>query len=130
LSFHDNLLSRKGRPRTAATAKAQRQIAEEFRRAKAFDVDTPPASAPAAAIAADSPKAESGSRLGGNGSRSQAGLAPASEPPFTVRTLAERWDCSVGAVRSLIRNRALGHFRVGDLIRVPADEVRRFECRR
>lgn len=128
MSFHNNLLSRKGRTRTAATATAQRQIAEDFRRAKAFDIAPP--SAPAAILAAGAPETEADGRLGSIGPRGQVRLTPSSEPPFTIRTLAQRWGCSEGAVRSVIRNGELGHFRVGDLIRVPAEEVRGFECRR
>lgn len=122
MSFHDNILSRKGRPRTAATAKARRQIAEDIERAKAFDIATPSISAPPAPMA--EPEAD------GMAGRRQIAGPPPSEPPFSVRSLAERWSCSEGAVRSVIRNGELGHFRVGDLIRVPAEEVRRFECRR
>lgn len=126
MSFHDNLLSRKGRMKTAATAKAQRQIAEDIQQAKAFDIETPPTSAPAGSV----PAPMAGSGAGGITGRREIAPHPSSEPPFSVRSLSERWGCSEGAVRSVIRNGFLGHFRVGDLIRVPADEVRRFECRR
>lgn len=49
-------------------------------------------------------------------------------PPFTVRSLSERWGCSEGSVRSLIRTGKIDHFRIGELIRIPAAVVWRFEC--
>lgn len=49
------------------------------------------------------------------------------ERAFTVATLAERWDCSEGVIRKLIKDGELGCFRPGTLIRIPAEEVRRFE---
>ena len=57
-------------------------------------------------------------------------LVPPSEgAAFSVRMLAERWSCSEGAVRALIRHGLLNHFRVGELIRVRAEDVARYECR-
>ncbi len=47
---------------------------------------------------------------------------------FTVASLAKEWDCSEGVIRKLIANGDLGSFRLGALIRIPADEVTRFEC--
>lgn len=47
---------------------------------------------------------------------------------FTVATLADAWECSPGVIRKLIGEGRLGHFRIGALIRIPAEEVRRFEC--
>lgn len=47
---------------------------------------------------------------------------------YTVATLAEAWDCSEGVIRKLIDEGKLLHFRVGILIRISAEEVRRFEC--
>lgn len=47
---------------------------------------------------------------------------------YTVATLAAEWECSEGAIRKLIADNRLGHFRIGTLIRIPAEEVRRFEC--
>jgi len=47
-----------------------------------------------------------------------------------VKAIAERRQCSDGAVRRLIQDGELRSFRIGDLIRVAADEVARFECRR
>lgn len=130
MSFHDNLLSRKGRTRTAATARAQRQIAEDIERAKSFDIAAPPASAPGGILPPNSAGQEYRGRTDGPAGPGQIATPPPSEPPFTVRSLSERWGCSEGVVRSVIRLGKLGHFRVGDLIRVPAEEVRRFECRR
>ena len=47
---------------------------------------------------------------------------------YTVASLAAEWECSEGAIRKLIGGGKLGHFRIGSLIRIPAEEVRRFEC--
>jgi excisionase family DNA binding protein len=47
---------------------------------------------------------------------------------FTVASLAAEWECSPGVIRKLIGEGRLGHFRIGALIRIPAEEVRRFEC--
>jgi excisionase family DNA binding protein len=47
---------------------------------------------------------------------------------FTVASLAQEWDCSEGAIRKLVATGALGSFRVGTLIRIPAAEVERYEC--
>ena len=58
-----------------------------------------------------------------------ASAEPFHAPPFSVRALAKRWSCSEGAVRSLIRHGSLRHFRVGELIRVRAEEVESYECR-
>lgn len=47
---------------------------------------------------------------------------------FTVATLAAEWQCSEGVIRKAIADGRLGHFRLGTLIRIPAEEVARFEC--
>lgn len=47
---------------------------------------------------------------------------------YTVATLAEAWGCSEGVIRKAIANGELGCFRLGALIRIPVEEVRRFEC--
>lgn len=47
---------------------------------------------------------------------------------FTVASLAEAWKCSEGVIRKAIASGELGCFRLGALIRIPAEEVRRFEC--
>ena len=47
---------------------------------------------------------------------------------FTVASLAREWECSQGVIRKLVASGALRSFRVGALIRIPADEVERFEC--
>jgi excisionase family DNA binding protein len=47
---------------------------------------------------------------------------------YTVATLAEAWECSEGTIRKLIGDGELGCFRLGTLIRIPAEEVARFEC--
>lgn len=47
---------------------------------------------------------------------------------YTVASLAQEWNCSEGAIRKEITAGRLGHFRIGALIRIPTEEVRRFEC--
>lgn len=47
---------------------------------------------------------------------------------YTVRSLAQRWECSEGMIRKLIRQGLLQSFTIGTLIRIPAIEVERFEC--
>lgn len=47
---------------------------------------------------------------------------------FTVASLAKEWDCSEGVIRKAIAEGRLGCFRLGTLIRIPAEEVRRLEC--
>ena len=48
--------------------------------------------------------------------------------PYSVPQLAERWGCSEGLVRKLIRSGDLQCFRPGALIRISAAEVERYEC--
>lgn len=48
--------------------------------------------------------------------------------PFTVPALAERWECSEGLIRKMLDRGELHSFRIGVLIRIPADEVERVEC--
>jgi excisionase family DNA binding protein len=47
---------------------------------------------------------------------------------YTVASLAQEWECSEGVIRKAIADGRLGCFRLGTLIRIPAEEVRRFEC--
>lgn len=47
---------------------------------------------------------------------------------YTVASLADEWQCSEGVIRKAISNGELGCFRLGTLIRIPVEEVRRFEC--
>ncbi|MFN3474034.1 MAG: helix-turn-helix domain-containing protein [Blastomonas sp.] len=49
-------------------------------------------------------------------------------PTFTVRSLADRWECSEGMIRKMIKTGDLQCFTIGSLIRVPATEVERIEC--
>ena len=49
--------------------------------------------------------------------------------PFTVPNLANRWKCSQGLVRKMIGRGELSSFRLGTLIRIPASEVAKIECR-
>ncbi len=50
------------------------------------------------------------------------------ERPWTVPNLALRWACSEGLIRKMIEKGELRSFRLGVLIRIPADEVARIEC--
>lgn len=47
---------------------------------------------------------------------------------FTIASLAEQWECSEGVIRKLVASEQLRAFRIGALIRIPAEEVQRFEC--
>jgi hypothetical protein len=47
---------------------------------------------------------------------------------FTVASLAQEWECSEGVIRKLVASGQLRSFRIDTLIRIPADEVERFEC--
>lgn len=126
MSFHDNILSRKGRPARLANAKEKQGIADEIQRVSAFDL-IPPSTAPVAVGA----NADGGSRHHSEDAVElhPAGFAVSPEPPFSISALADRWNCSEGAVRNRIKSGQLGYFRVGNLYRVPAEEVARFECR-
>lgn len=57
-------------------------------------------------------------------------LTEASEKPFTVPALAERWECSEGLIRKMIERGEISSFRIGVLIRIPAQEVAKVECQR
>jgi len=46
---------------------------------------------------------------------------------FTVASLADEWECSEGVIRKAIADGRLGCFRIGTLIRIPAEEVERFQ---
>ena len=48
--------------------------------------------------------------------------------PFSPETLAERWGCSAEKVRRMYHSGEIAAFRLGKLIRIPADEVDRIEC--
>ncbi|MBS8227213.1 excisionase family DNA-binding protein [Vannielia litorea] len=43
--------------------------------------------------------------------------------PYSCQTLAERWSCSPETVRQMTRNGALPSFRLGKMIRIPAEAV-------
>ena len=47
---------------------------------------------------------------------------------YTVASLAAEWNCSEGVIRKAIANGELRCFRLGSLIRIPIEEVKRFEC--
>lgn len=57
-------------------------------------------------------------------------LTEADARPFSVPQLADRWGCSEGLVRKLIRDEQLQCFRPGALIRISAAEVERYECQK
>lgn len=48
--------------------------------------------------------------------------------PFTPESLGERWGCSPDKVRRMYKAGEIEGFRLGKLIRIPADAVERFEC--
>ncbi len=48
--------------------------------------------------------------------------------PFSPETLGERWGCSPDKVRRMYRSGEIKGFKLGKLIRIPADAVERFEC--
>lgn len=50
------------------------------------------------------------------------------ERPYSPETLADRWGCSAEKVRLMYRSGELAGFRLGKLIRIPANEVERYEC--
>lgn len=48
--------------------------------------------------------------------------------PFSVKTLAERWNCSQGHVRGLVKSGKLRSFSLGGkLVRISAEEVEKWE---
>lgn len=48
-------------------------------------------------------------------------------PPFAPKALAERWGCSDETVRQMAINGRLRFFRVGNMIRIPADAAMEYE---
>lgn len=50
------------------------------------------------------------------------------ERPYSPETLAERWGCSAEKIRRMYHDGELAGFRLGKLIRIPANEVERVEC--
>lgn len=46
---------------------------------------------------------------------------------FSPETLAVRWEMSTKTVRRMIWSGKLRHCKIGNLVRVPAAEVQRFE---
>lgn len=121
MSFHDKMLSRKGRPRTT------------------LHPDAPPSKPSPANHVPSGPQPATSALAATSDGQKQPPRGPTTTaaadalpiiPPFTVKAIAERRQCSDGAVRRLIQDGELRSFRIGDLIRVAADEVARFECRR
>lgn len=129
MSFHDKLLSRRGRPKGTPLrrSRAEDYVSSGLREDKSLDID---GTNPETTISADQSLGEATGELSSKVSPSHDQSRELIGPPsFSVRSLAERWGCSQGAVRNQIRKGTLRHFRVGDLIRVAAQEVERFEWR-
>ncbi|MBH0113668.1 helix-turn-helix domain-containing protein [Novosphingobium sp. YJ-S2-02] len=127
MSFHDKLLSRKGRARVGSSV----DILNPEDLSDIQNRGIPNASAIDTLVPLARPAT---GRVNGTGvkpafAHKEIETMLAEAPPFSVRSLATRWDCSQGAVRNLIRAGKISHFRIGDLIRIPAEEVGRFECR-
>ena len=47
--------------------------------------------------------------------------------PYTIKALAARWQVHYSTIYRLIQSGKLKTFKVGDQVRITADEVRRFE---
>ena len=122
MSFHDKLLSRKGRPRTTLHPDGPPSL-------PFLPTAVPPSgpTLPTYEIAETDRDRQELAPPPGSGKLGLPDLPGA--PPYSVKALAERWNCSEGAVRKLIQLNTLRSFRIGDLIRVAAEEVARFECR-
>lgn len=118
MSFHDRLLDRKGR----------KKVERPFKR------ETPAAFVQGSSEAAEeligkfASHRENSEEVPFPLSRFEKQVDLLSRPPFSVRSLAERWFCSESTIRNEINANRLGHFRIGGLIRVSAAEVARFEC--
>lgn len=48
--------------------------------------------------------------------------------PYSPESLADRWGCSAEKVRRMYHGGEIDGFRLGKLIRIPADAVERYEC--
>lgn len=112
MSFHDKLLDRSNRPRRA-------EASIEAQPSKPCPVG-PDTNRPNPKIWVQAPSHASPEI------RENRDLAVTS--PFTVRTLAARWECSESLIRKLITKNELVSFRIGRALRISADEVGRFEC--
>ncbi len=118
MSFHDRLLDRKGRGKVDRPLRQERPALLGQRSSEvAGGWIGKPASQSKNSEAVPFPK-----------TCYEKQVDPLSDPPFSVRSLAERWCCSESTVRNEISANRLGHFRIGGLIRVSAAEVARFEC--
>ena len=117
MSFHEKLLDRKGRVKAKQPFKTDKPVFVQRGPDAAGRLIGKPASHRAKSEAVPFSEA-----------RFQKRIDPLSQPPFSVRSLAKRWCCSESVVRNEISANRLGHFRIGNLIRVTAAEVARFEC--
>ena len=127
MSIHDKLLSRKGRQSSSRSAHPiSARATHKLAKAATLDATWP--------FSVSSTRSEAETAGSGMIAASNSGTTLGEPlpliPPFTVRSLAERWECSEGTVRNLLSNQVLRHFRVGQLIRIPAEEVARLECQR
>lgn len=46
---------------------------------------------------------------------------------YTIQTLAQHWACSTDVIYDLIRSGKLKAFRIGNALRIRAEEVERYE---
>jgi excisionase family DNA binding protein len=53
---------------------------------------------------------------------------PTTPPPYSVKSLAERWECSGAMIRKLIKTGQSRHFTIGYLIRIPQAAVDEYEA--
>jgi excisionase family DNA binding protein len=72
-------------------------------------------------------EAEADEIMAAPGSRQMIAQPAASPDVYSVRTLAERWQCSEGLVRKMISSGQLESFRYGNLIRIRQEAVARVE---
>jgi len=51
-----------------------------------------------------------------------------SDKPYSVKTLAERWDCSKQKIHNMIKAKEIKNpFPVGNMLRIPVWEIERIE---
>lgn len=117
MSFHEKLLDRKGRVKARRPFKTENPV---------FVQRSPDAAD--RLIAAPASHRGNSEAVPFSEAHFQKRVDPLSQPPFSVRSLAKRWCCSESMVRNEISANRLGCFRIGNLIRVTAAEVARFEC--
>ncbi len=124
MSFSDNLLGRNRRQSSGNGKAAKSSLTILAPRTRVYP--------PLLDHTAKQPLAKAGASSSSNppGNDIDEASERAASPPHSVQSLANRWKCSEGTVRNLIRNEAITHFRLGQLIRISAEEVARFECQK